>query len=71
MEEELDAQELKNSMDLHSSRENDDNSSESSKFPENFLDTHELFYSVDLSSLSESDQSESNESIPKICLLKT
>ena len=70
MEEELDAQELKNSMDLNSSREND-NSSESSKFQENFLDTHELFYSVDLSSLSESDQSESDESIPKICLLKT
>ena len=51
-------------MDLDSSCENDDNSSESSKFQEDFLDTQELSYSVDLSDLSESDQSESDESIP-------
>ena len=51
-------------MGLDSSSENDDNSSESSKFHEEFLDTQELSYSVDLSDLSESDQSESDESIP-------
>ena len=42
-------------MGLDSSSENDDNSSESSKFQEEFLDTQELSYSVDLSDLSESD----------------
>ena len=68
--EELDTRELKYSMDLDSSSENDDNSSESSKFQEDFLDTQELSYSVDLSDLSESDQSESDESIPHLCLLK-
>ena len=57
-------------MDLDSSSENNDNSSESSKFQEDFLDTQELSYSVDLSDLSESDQSESDESIPDLCLLK-
>ena len=56
MERELDTQELKYSMDLGSSNENDDNSSESSKFQEDFLDIQELSYSVDLSDLSESDQ---------------
>ena len=56
MEGELDTQELKYSMDLDSSSENDDNSSESSKFQEDFLDIQELSYSVDLSNLSESDQ---------------
>ena len=64
IEREPDTQELKYSMDLDSSSENDDNSSESSKFQEDFLDTQELSYSVDLSDLSESDQSESDESIP-------
>ena len=58
-------------MGLDSSSENDDNSSESSKFHEEFLDTQELSYSVDLSDLSESDQSESDESIPDLCLLKS
>ena len=57
-------------MDLDCSIKNDDNSSESSKFQEEFLDTQELSYSVDLSDLSESDQSESNKSIPDLCLLK-
>ena len=70
MEEELDTQVLKYSMDLDSSSENNDNSSESSKFQEDFLDTQELSYFVDLSDLSESDQSESNDSIPDLCLLK-
>ena len=53
-------------MGLDSSSENDDNSSESSKFHEEFVDTQELSYSVDLSDLSESDQSESD-----LCLLKS
>ena len=57
-------------MDLDSSSENDDNSSENSKFQEDFLDTQEFSYSVDLSDLSESDQIESDESIPDLCLLK-
>ena len=70
MEGELDTQELKYSMDLDSSSENNDNSSESSKFQEDFLGTQELSYSVDLSDLFESDQSESDESIPDLCLLK-
>ena len=52
------------------SSENDDNSSESSKFQEDVLDTQEFSYSVDLCDFSESDQSESDESIPDICLLK-
>ena len=52
------------------SSENDDNSSESSKFQEDVLDTQELSYSVDLCDFSESDQSESDESIPDIFLLK-
>ena len=67
MERELDTQELKYSIDLDFLSENDDNSSESSKFQEDFLDTQELSYSVDLSDLSESDQSESDESIPDLC----
>ena len=50
------------------SSENDDNSSESSKFQEDVLDTQELSYSVDLCDFSESDQNESDESIPDICL---
>ena len=54
MEGELDTQELKYSMDLDSSSENDNNSTESSKFQEDFLDTQEFSYSVDLSDLSES-----------------
>ena len=70
MEGELGTQKLKYSLDLDSSSENDDNSSESSKFQENFLDTQELSYSVDLSNLSEGDQSESDETIPDLCLLK-
>ena len=70
MEGELDTQEIKYSIDLDSSSENDDNSSESSKFQEDFLDTQELSYSVDLCDLSESDQNESDESIPELCLLK-
>ena len=70
MEGELDTQELKYSMDLDSSSENDDNSSESSKFQEDFLDIQELSYSVDLRDLTENDQSESDENIPKLCLLK-
>ena len=71
MEGELDTQELKYSMDLDHSSENDHNSSESSKFQADFLDSQELSYSVDLSDLSENDQSESDESIPDLCLLKT
>ena len=71
MEAEVNTQEIKYSMDLDSSSENDDNYSESSKFQEEFLDTQELSYSVDLSDLPENDQSESNESIPDLCLLKT
>ena len=39
MEGELDTQELKYLMDIDSSSESDDNSSESSKFQEDFLDT--------------------------------
>ena len=70
MEGELDTQELKYSMDLDSSSENGDNSSESSGSQDNFWDTQELSDSVDLSNLSESDQSESDESIPNLCLLK-
>ena len=70
MEAEVNTQEIKYSMDLDSSSENDDNYSESSKFQEEFLDTQELSYSVDLSDLPENDQSESNESIPDLCLLK-
>ena len=70
MEGELDTQELKYSMDLDSSSENDDNSSENSKFQEDSLNTQELSYSVDLSDLSESGQSESDESIPDLRLLK-
>ena len=70
MEGELDTQELKYSMDLDSSSENGDNSSESSGSQDNFWDTQELSESVDLSNLSESDQSESDESIPNLCLLK-
>ena len=70
MERELDVQELKYSMGLHSSNQNDDKSSESSKFQEDFVDTQELSYSVDLSDLSESDQSESNKSIPELCFLR-
>ena len=58
-------------MDLDYSIENDHNSSESSKFQEDFLDTQEISYSVDLSDLSENDQRESDESIPDLCLLKT
>ena len=69
MEGELDTQELKYSMDLDSSSENGDNSSESSGSQDNFWDTQELSDSVDLSNLSESDQSESDESIPNLCLL--
>ena len=57
-------------MDLDSWTESGYNSSESSRFQEDFLDTQELSYSVDLSDLSESDQSESDESIPDLCLLK-
>ena len=53
MEGELDTQELKYSMDLDSSSENNDNSSEISKFQEKFLDTQELSYSVNLSDLSD------------------
>ena len=70
MEGELDTQELKYSMDLDSSSENGDNSSESSGSQDNFWDTQELSDSVDLINLSESDQSESDESIPNLCLLK-
>ena len=70
MEDKLDTQELKYSMDLDSSIENDDNSSESSKFQKDSLDTQELSYSVDLSDLSESGQSESDEGIPDLRLLK-
>ena len=70
MEGELDTQELKYSMDLDSSSENGDNSSESSGSQDNFWDTQELSDSVDLSNLSESDQSESDESILNLCLLK-
>ena len=72
MEGELDTQELKYSMDLDSSSENDDDSSESSKFQEDFLafSTQELSHSVDLSDLSEGNQSESDESIPDLCVLK-
>ena len=70
MEGELDTQELKYSMDLDSSSENGDNSSESSGSQDNFWDTQELSDSVDLSNLSESDQSASDESIPNLCLLK-
>ena len=66
MEGELDTQELKYSMDLDSSSENGDNSSESSKSQDNFLDTQELSDSADLSNLSKSDQSESDESIPDL-----
>ena len=44
-------------MDLDSWTESGYNSSESSRFQEDFLDTQELSYSVDLSDLSESDQS--------------
>ena len=61
MDGDLGTQELKYSMELDSSSENNDNSSESLKFQENFLDTQELSYSVDLSDLSESDQSESDK----------
>ena len=71
MDGDLGTQELKYSMELDSSSENNDNSSESLKFQENFLDTQELSYSVDLSDLSENDQSESDKSIPDLCLLKT
>ena len=71
MEGELDTQELKYSMDLDHSSENDHNSSESSKFQADFLDSQQLSYSVDLSDLSENDQSESDKSIPDLCLLKT
>ena len=70
MEGELDIQELKYSMDLDSSSENDYKFSESSKFQEDFLDTQELSYSVNLSDLSESDRSGSDESIPDLCLLR-
>ena len=42
MEGELDTQELKYSMDLDSSIEKDDTSSESSKFQEDVLDTREF-----------------------------
>ena len=70
MEGKLGTQELKYSMDLDSSSENDDNSSESSKFQEDVLDNEELSYSVDLCDLSDSDQSESDESIADLCLLK-
>ena len=42
MEGQLDTQELKYSMDLDSSGENDDNSTESLKLQEDFLDTQEL-----------------------------
>ena len=52
-------------MDLDSWTENDNNSSESSRFQEDFLDIQELSYSVDLSDLSESDKS-----IPDLCFLK-
>ena len=64
MEGELGTKALKYSMDLDCSSENDDNSSESSKFQEDFLDIQEFSYSVDLSDLSESDQSEYDESYP-------
>ena len=57
-------------MDLYSSNENNDNSTESWKFQEDFLDTPELSYSVDLNDLSESNQIENDESIPDLCLLK-
>ena len=70
MEGELDTQELKYPMDLDCSNENDDNSSESSKFQEDILDTQEFSYSVDLRDSSGSDQSGSDESIPDLCLLR-
>ena len=70
MKGELDTQELIHLMDLYFSSENDDNSSESSKFQEDFLSIQELSYSADLSDLSESDQSESDKNMPDLCLLK-
>ena len=70
MKVELNTQELEYSTNLYFSRENDDNSSESSKFQKNFLENQELFSSVNLSDLSESDQSESDGNISDLCLLK-